>query len=248
MSEHILNRLKGVEPVSDGGPKEPSDAATLLILDRQTNGDIHVLMGRRHTRHTFMPGMFVFPGGRVDAEDADVRFVEDYEPTTRQKLIKDLKTGGSEDYARAFAMAALRETYEEAGLFVGVKTEQSVMPSGIGFEAFDERRVVANLAPMRFIARAITPPGRPRRYDTRFLAVWSDQIADRLPEGTGPSGELEELQWLSLQDSKRLELPPITLAVIEELELRLKVDPDLLPRYPVPYYYWTPNGFVREEL
>ncbi|MDD7910694.1 NUDIX domain-containing protein [Pseudovibrio exalbescens] len=248
MSQEILDRLQRVDRILDGEPLVPKDAATLLILERKADGDPHVLMGRRHMRHKFMPGMFVFPGGRVDPEDVGVRFAADYDPTVQSKLTRDLKGEEEEDYTRAFAIAAVRETYEEAGLFIGRLDHNDTEPCGHGFEAFDNRFVMPDLSPMRFVARAITPPGRPRRYDTRFLAVWSDQIADRLPEGTGPSGELEELQWLSLEESKQLELPPITLAVIEELQNRLAEDPKLEPDYPVPYYYWTPEGFVREEL
>ncbi|WP_310619508.1 NUDIX hydrolase [Flexibacterium corallicola] len=227
----------------------PQDAATLLILDRRNTGEPHVLMGKRHMGHKFMPGKFVFPGGRVDTSDSRIQPLTPYDPKVEEKLAKHPKNSPTAARVRAFAMAAIRETYEEAGLFIGKSQDQGpIPPLGEGFRAFEERSIVPSLAPMRFIARAITPPMRPRRYDTRFLSVWADEIADQLPEGTGPTGELEELQWLSLEGCKALDLPRITLTIIEELQQRLCIDPDLNPDTPVPFYYWRGVGFVRKEL
>ena len=68
----------------------PRDAATLLVLDG-SGGDIKVLMGRRHERHKFMPGMFVFPGGRVDPQDSRVKVTADYEAPTKKQIMFDMK-------------------------------------------------------------------------------------------------------------------------------------------------------------
>lgn len=244
---NLVDRLSSVERRMDYDNLRPRDAATLLILDRASGGEPMVLMGRRHMRHKFMPGKFVFPGGRVDPLDSRVPVVGDYAETVRDKLMHAMKHRKGEARARAFAVAAIRETYEEAGVFIGRKDGSSWNANG-DFTAFSERGISVDLAPMRFIARAITPPRRPRRFDTRFLAVWADAICDRLPEGTGPSGELEELCWLSLEEAKRLEMPTITLTIIEELQRRLAVDPELDPATPVPFYYWKRKGFVREEV
>ena len=62
----------------------PKDAATLIILDR-THGEPKILMGRRHMRHRFMPGMFVFPGGRLDSEDRYIPFASDLHPHVMEK-------------------------------------------------------------------------------------------------------------------------------------------------------------------
>ena len=56
------------------------------------------------------------------------------------------------------------------------------------------------------------------------------------------------MHWLTLTQAKDLELPTITLTIIEELENRLRHDPDLDPGTPVPFYYWRGNGFTREEV
>ncbi|MXN64157.1 NUDIX domain-containing protein [Stappia sp. GBMRC 2046] len=247
MNKALVERLSNAERQTHYPNVRPKDAATLLILDRQANGEFKVLMGRRHQRHRFMPGMFVFPGGRVDPADSRVPVIGNYHPDVLQKLAYSLKGPKTDARTRAFAVAAVRETYEEAGVFVGSKADADWQGKG-DFAAFSERCVMPDLSPMRLIARAITPPRRPRRFDTRFLAVPADAIADQLAEGTGPSGELEDVHWLTLDAAKNLELPTITLTIIEELQNRLSADRDLAPETPVPFYYWRRKGFIREEV
>ncbi|WP_428671099.1 NUDIX hydrolase [Roseibium sp.] len=226
----------------------PKDAATLLILDHAGKGPVRLLMGRRHMRHAFMPGKFVFPGGRVDPADSRVSNVLPYHPEVEAKLSADMKNAKSAARVRALALAAIRETYEEAGIFVGRKSPEELLRLGAGFEAFAERGIQPDLSGIRLIARAITPPQRPRRFDTRFLAVWAEDIADRLPDGTGPSGELEDCAWMTLEEARTKELPLITTKILTDLEERLKRDPDLSPATPVPYYFFRKGGFVREMI
>ncbi|MEM9630079.1 MAG: NUDIX hydrolase [Pseudomonadota bacterium] len=226
----------------------PKDAATLLILDRDARGTIKLLMGRRHMRHTFMPGKFVFPGGRVDPADSRISHVLPYHPDVEAKLSEGMKNSKSAARVRAFALAAIRETYEEAGLFIGQKSGEAALRLGTGFEAFSERGIQPDLGGLRMIARAITPPQRPRRFDTRFLAVWADAIADQLPDGKGPSGELEDCAWLTLEEARQKELPLITTKILTDLEDRLNSDPDLTPTTSVPYYFFRKGAFVRELI
>ncbi len=245
-TQELTARLSASERNTDTPNIRPKDAATLLILDR-SHGAPRVLMGRRHQRHKFMPGMFVFPGGRVDPQDSRIPVAQGYHPDVIAKLMRDMKGPKTPARARAFGTAAIRETYEEAGLLLG-RAGEPKWRAPEEFQAFAERGISLDLSPIRVIARAITPPRRPRRFDTRFLAVFADAIADRLPEGTGPSGELEDLHWITLADAKSLELPMITLTIIEELEQRLLDDPDLSPTTKIPFYYWRSKGFVREEV
>src|SRR5690606_9890277 len=99
------------------GPKRPRDAGTLILLDRSGN-ELHVLMGRRHMRHAFMPGKFVFPGGRTDPNDGRVPTASPLHPQEEAKLVNG-RTSATR--ARAIAMSAVRETYEEAGLLIGTR-------------------------------------------------------------------------------------------------------------------------------
>ena len=101
------------------GPKRPRDAATLILLDR-SGETFRVLLGRRHMRHAFMPGKFVFPGGRTDPYDSRVPVAAELDPREESKL-RGPRT--SRARARAIAMSAVRETYEEAGLLIGRKGE-----------------------------------------------------------------------------------------------------------------------------
>lgn len=149
---------------------------------------------------------------------------------------------------RALALAAIRETYEEAGVFIGRKSGDAGLRLGTGFEAFAERGIQPDLGGLRMIARAITPPQRPRRFDTRFLAVWADAIADQLPEGHGPSGELEDCAWLTFEEARAKELPMITTKILGDLEERLAADPELTPATPVPYYFFRKGGFVKDQI
>lgn len=247
MGSDLLPELNAAERRTDNPNLRPKDAATLLILRRKAHGEPEVLMGRRHERHRFMPGKFVFPGGRVDPSDSRIRPENGFDPVVHEKLLHAMKHPRSEARARALAIAAIRETYEEAGIFIG-KNSGRRWKAPAPLQPFAERGIELDLSPVRLIGRAITPPRRPRRFDTRFLAVFEDAIADSLPEQTGPSGELEEVHWLSLNETGRLELPSITKTIIEELRRRLAVDPSLSPETPAPYYYWQRTGFVREEI
>lgn len=248
MSGSFEKQLARDEKAGDYPYIRPKDAATLLILDRDPTGNVRLLMGRRHRRHTFMPGKFVFPGGRVDPSDSRIANVLPYHPQVETRLSKGLKNSKSSARVRAFALAAIRETYEEAGVFVGRKAPDRKLRLGAGFEAFDDRGIQPDLGGLRMVARAITPPQRPRRFDTRFLAVWSGAIADRLPEGTGPSGELEDCAWLTFEEARQKELPLITTKILTDLEERLEHDPDLSPATEVPYYFFRNGSFVRQAI
>ena len=225
------------------GPLRPRDAATLILLDNSGAG-VRVLMGRRHRRHAFMPGKFVFPGGRTDPADSRISTAGELHPDEAAKLCGSRRPV-SPARARAIAMSAIRETYEEAGLLIG--TPGVFATRAAGWQGFVEHGVQPSLDRLRLVARAITPPGRVRRYDTRFLAAWRSDVAVALPGG-GPTDELEELVWLPLAEAKEAEIPSITRTVLGELEKRLETDPVLRPGGRVPFYRMLHNRFRREEL
>ena len=147
--------------------------------------------------------------------------------------------------ARAIALSAVRETYEEAGLLIGRKT--SFATNRAGWQGFVEHGVHPSLESLRFIARAITPPGRVRRFDTRFLAAWRGDVALTLEAG-GPTNELEELVWLPIAKAKQADIPVITRTVLVDLERRLEHDPLLSPGGDVPFYRMMRNRFLRSLL
>jgi 8-oxo-dGTP pyrophosphatase MutT (NUDIX family) len=243
MSRAEIDRAEKQDIAPGAGPMRPRDAATLILLDR-SGGEILVLMGRRHARHAFMPGKFVFPGGRTDPADSRIAVAADLHPAEEAKLGR---TGSraSRSRARAIALSAVRETYEEAGLLIGRKGP--FVTTKPDWRGFSEHGVQPSLEMLRFVARAITPPGRVRRFDTRFLACWKSEVAAALPDGA-LSDELEELVWLPLSEAKRADIPPITKTILQELESRLRDDPELDPGGPVPFYRMVRNRFLREVL
>lgn len=227
-----------------GKPMRPRDSATLILLDR-SGGEVRVLMGRRHRRHAFMPGKFVFPGGRTDPADSRIPVVSGLDPREERKLI-GTGSRASPARARAIALSAIRETYEEAGLLIGRRQDfTTTRPDWLGFA---HHGVAPSLENLRFVARAITPPGRVRRFDTRFLACFSDAVAVRLPDG-GPTDELEELAFLTFAEAAGLDLPAITKTILAELARRLADDPDLSPGgYPVPFFRMLRGRMARDLI
>lgn len=242
MTKAEVDKAERNEVTLGDGPKRPRDAATLILLDRK-GSEFQVLMGRRHAAHAFMPGKFVFPGGRTDPADSRVPVATALHPQEEAKLITRAgRTGPTR--ARAIALSAIRETYEEAGLLIGHKGPLATAKRD--WQGFVEHGVQPSLEAVRFIARAITPPGRVRRFDTRFLAAWRDDVAVALPNG--PTNELEELVWLPLAEARKADIPTITRTILDELEKRLGDDPLLRPGGAIPFYRMLHNRFVREVL
>ena len=211
MTEPKLNRLLLDEPAFDppDGPRpkpiKPRDAATLILV----RGGRDVMMGQRAAGHVFMPDKWVFPGGKVDRCDSRAKAVSELTPETEALL----RLGGVRRAPRAFALAAVRETAEEAGLVLG---------GACGPE----------LSKLAFVCRAVTPPYRPRRFDARFfLADAGEVLADDRPAG---GDELLHTRWFSLDQAERLDLPSITRFVLKEVRARLAGES------PAPAYLrWT---------
>ncbi|WP_161974103.1 NUDIX domain-containing protein [Rhizobium deserti] len=206
----------------------PQDAAALLLIDR-SHGYSQVLVGRRGSGHVFMPDVYVFPGGRRDPRDHALPFASDLHPLVLDKLLADAPAGTNAARARALALAALRELAEE---------------TGIGFSTGR-----ADLAKLRYVARAraITPPGHIRRYDTRFFLAFADETALDLA-ALQDSAELQDLQWLDMRVVSGLKLPRITQTVLEDVKTLLISDPSLPFGTPVSCYSMRHGRFVRSRL
>lgn len=223
----------------------PRDAATLIVIDRRGRAP-KVLMGLRHESHKFMPGKFVFPGGRIELGDRSMPAAGALAARAEAALMARVRRP-SPTRARALALAAIRETYEETGLLLGTREygAPEKVPDG-PWSAFAEHGVFPELELLQVIARAITPPGRPKRFDTRFLAVDRAAIAHEVPGLVGPNSELTELAWVTIAEATRLDLPSITRSILQELEARIAQD--FLPELPVPFFHEVHRRFVRELL
>ena len=213
----------------------PRDAATLIIY-RQNTGALEVLMGERHAQHRFMPNRYVFPGGRIDPRDSRVRCATPLAPATAARLGRKL----SPARARAMAVAAIRETFEETGLIIGGPDPVPGRPPPRGWEGFFAAGFAPALGALSYIARAVTPPIRPVRFDARFFVVANAHVTGEVRE----SGELEGLRWFSVEQALTLELAQITRRVLTHFGASLRREAGDGTDRPVPYFKWTPNGHV----
>lgn len=247
MSRDAMEEAAAMDGSKRSPNMRPRDAATLIVLDGK-GPKAKMLMGRRHEDHKFMPGLFVFPGGRVDRFDGSVKADSELHPIVEKKIVSTLRQKPTRRRARALALAGIRETYEEAGLLIGTKSDAGFDARHPDWQAFSKLGVVPTLEPLRLVARAITPPGRTRRFDAWFFATAADHIAHRLPEGTGPSGELQDLHWLTIDEAMDLELPVITVTVLRELKKRLEKDPTLKPTTDLPFYHLKGKTFLRDMI
>ena len=158
-----------------------------------------MLLGRRRLDMVFMPGRYVFPGGRVDPADKQIDVEEDLKPRDLEKLMVAMKGTPSVARARALALAAVRETFEEAGLLIGTPLGEGAPPKAPTWQDFFATGYRPALARLTFFARAITPPGRPRRFDTRFFCVEAEAIVHRAKI---EDGELSDLEWHSIAQAR----------------------------------------------
>jgi 8-oxo-dGTP pyrophosphatase MutT (NUDIX family) len=223
----------------------PKDASTLILLDR-SGPSPKVLMGKRHDRHTFLPGSFVFPGGGVDPADRLMPVGAELDPRAEAKLMLHTRRPSAAK-ARGLALAAIRETFEETGLLLGSKLDYAPTAAAGPWAAFAEAKIHPDLSTVHFIARAITPPRRKRRYDTRFFTADATAIAHKIEGKVGPEAELIELVWLPLDGIKeKIELLAITEIVL--LDLHKQIEAGFSHDLPVPFYRVLHGRRVRELL
>jgi 8-oxo-dGTP pyrophosphatase MutT (NUDIX family) len=159
--------LEEIFRFDDDGPRwpavRPKDAASLVLVRRERK-TVRVLMAERHSSHVFLPGRFVFPGGRLEAADLRLAIPTDLRPEVRAKVA----AGTGVAKARGLALAAVRETFEETGLIVGEPSPANARTRSPGWARFFAQGIVPKLERLEFVARAVTPPGRPRRFDADF--------------------------------------------------------------------------------
>jgi 8-oxo-dGTP pyrophosphatase MutT (NUDIX family) len=204
------------------------------------NGSWELFLARRHRRQSFMAGAFVFPGGQLEESDSDQKLSslcltsDDFNP--RASLQDDRLT---EDSARGFFIAAIRETFEEAGIFLA--GDSSGKPITFQQEEtlarFADYRQALNAASVSFAevlrkeniylfpdalipySHWITPEGESKRFDTRFFLA-------ELPRGqetVSDYNELTEFLWVTPRNallkhlSREIVLMPPTLKTVLEL-------------------------------
>jgi 8-oxo-dGTP pyrophosphatase MutT (NUDIX family) len=222
------------------GKQAVRDAATVILLRDRTEGPYEVFLMRRHRDQVFMGGAYVFPGGRLDQADADPELatcIGGFCVADAKRLLQE--TDLPEATALGLFVAAIRETFEEAGVLLARDARGSMVDlsdpetaarfSTYRLELHEERLTLAELvrreglifAPDLLIPYShwITPEIESRRFNTRFFLA-------RLPEGQVPvhdQMELTESSWmtpafaLAKNEAGRIILMPPTLKTIEEL-------------------------------
>lgn len=184
------------------------DAATIVLM-RGRGPDPRVLMGQRGAGAVFMPSKYVFPGGAVDADDALVPVGPALHPTCAARL-----AAPGAPPAGALAAAAIRELWEETGLALARPGQAALPPGWAGFAA---QGLVPDASALRFFFRAITPPGRTRRFDARFFLADAARVTGDPDDFSAASDELGHLHWLPLSQARDLDLPFITEVVLAEV-------------------------------
>lgn len=203
------------------------NASTVIVLrDRATQP--HILMGQRGAKAVFMPNKFVFPGGAVDTGDADIRLGTPLPDLCHTRLKEDSAT----DLSNALAVAAIRELFEETGQILGHSEEWNgdVPADWVDFAASGQTPSAAGL---QFVFRALTPPGRPRRFDARFFLVDAEELTTDPDDFSAASDELSHLQWVALDKVRSFDMPFITEVVLSEIQARAT---DRTPPVSVPFF------------
>jgi 8-oxo-dGTP pyrophosphatase MutT (NUDIX family) len=187
-------------------PVEPVPAATVMLL-RDASAGPEVLLLERHSRSQFLPDAYVFPGGRVD--DEDQALAERVSGVTAAQASAALPTVAAE-LAQGFFVAAIRETFEEAGILLARRRGRRELLSAaesaglarhrLGIQAGDasfrdlviaeDLELAADLLAVH--AHWVTPEDSPRRFDTIFFAAETPPGQEALHDGV----ELTDHVWL----------------------------------------------------
>ena len=207
------------------------EAATVIAV-RDIHENPRVLMGQRGANAAFMPNKFVFPGGAVDDGDFEVPLATALPEQCHARLQEDLREETRADIAQALPVAAIRELWEETGLILGTSGEWDGAVAQ-DWQNYAATGHVPDASHMRFVFRAITPPGRPRRFDARFFLVDADALQGDLDDFSRASDELSHLQWIGLKEARSFDLPFITEVVLAEIQAQM---PSLTPPDAIPFF------------
>ncbi len=234
MSEFDLKKPEGPPLAPGRRAVRPRDAATLILV-RKDGPKPRMLMGRRSSAHSFMPNLWVFPGGRTDRSDYRAPSATELRPAVAAALDRHLRPRRG----RALAMAAVRETFEEAGLLLArpAPARRSAGP----WRDFLAQGALPDLAALDVVGRAITPPMIAKRFDTWFLMADAERLVSL--ERQTDTGELEEIAWLEVSEALDLSLPQITRVIIEEAVQRLAD-----PSRPRPFLRYLRGGMRPAHL
>jgi 8-oxo-dGTP pyrophosphatase MutT (NUDIX family) len=202
------------DPEDLGHDQPIRDAATVVLVRRDGVGGPRVLMGQRGAGAVFMPSKYVFPGGAVDHDDGAVPLARPLGATERARLLA-LPVTPAPPAPEAMVAACVRELWEEAGLRLAAP---GAWPGPVpeDWATLAAEGLVPDPGALRFIFRAVTPPGRTRRFDARFFLAEAGAVIGDPDDFGRATDELGHLHWIGLEAARSLDLPFITEVVLAE--------------------------------
>ncbi|MDY8109768.1 NUDIX hydrolase [Fulvimarina sp. 2208YS6-2-32] len=209
----------------------PRHAASLIAVD-EGGGAPRFLMGCRNRAHRFMPGVYVFPGGGVEAGDMTLSLTARLCEAVRLRLSPYAAL--DERHLAALPLAAIRETFEETGFLLGSPAVFDDAPANWrDFAKIGFRPAYEHLVP---VGRAITPPHYPVRYDARFFAVSRARLLAPQEKPCDPSDELDDIGWFSLDELGGMPLADITRRILSDVADRIAAATLFDPLLTMPFY------------
>ena len=196
--------------------KEIKDAATIVIV-RKENNKYKILMCQRGKDAVFMPNKFVFPGGAYEKNDSLVPFSKPL--PDEEKTLLSLKSSMSR--SESLAATVIRELWEETGLKIAESYHWNNLRIH-GWDDFYKNNIAPDVSKLKFFFRAITPVGRPRRFDARFFICFAEDLHCNLDDFSKASSELSHLQWIEIKKTEDFDLPIITRIVLKEVNFIIK--------------------------
>ena len=219
----------------------PKDSATVILVRRGQGKAPEVFLARRHASQSFMAGVYVFPGGQLEASDADIAETKllsvnnDFQPHT---LLQDSTL--TRDMALGFYICAIRETFEETGVLFARSASDASIDFGNAiiqarFAAYRQplnegkltlaeiiRQEDLVLLPELLIPYAywITPEIVPQRFSTRFFLA---EMPHHGQNAVTDKDELTSSLWatpgdaLQMYNAGKMAMMPPTLKTLEEM-------------------------------
>ncbi|HIC24360.1 MAG TPA: hypothetical protein EYO82_00430, partial [Gammaproteobacteria bacterium] len=176
------------------------DAATLIIV-RSCGPKRAILFGQRSAVARFMPGRYVFPGGAVAPGDGTMAIAT---PLDRA-CVRSMAVAGSSCRAARLALAAVRETYEETGLMLGLPGRTAGSHSS-SWRRFSDEGLLPSLKSLRYVGRAITPTFSKMRYHARFFLTSAENLRGEI----AGDGELDNVRWIDECETQELQMADVT--------------------------------------
>lgn len=224
-------------------PQPIFDAAVVVLVDVAPGLEPKIFLGRRRADNVFLPDKWVFPGGRCELPDQQVTAAGRLSEADVNALTWGAQSPSQQKVAASLGVTAVREVFEETGLIIGEAGEISA-PVPDGWQAFAATGYRPNVAALKFLARAITPPARPRRYDTRFFIANALAIAH---DAGRHDGEFTEQGWFTLTRCRALDIPNITRLILDDACAAIEHGA-MAAKDGIPFYYQDGSAFRRDLI